>query len=126
AQKRSELGRSPMNMKRAAAAASALFLSAAISSVSFAAGGVEGGWEVTHTDRKPFEITLAAGGKASANRPPKPMTGTWKESGNSAVITWDTGWTTKITKEGGKFTKTAFEKGKADTPANSSPAEKVK
>ena len=54
------------------------------------------------------------------------MTGTWKEEGSAAVITWDTGWTTKISKDGDKFTKTAFKKGEAGKPANSSAAEKVK
>ncbi len=33
------------------------------------------------------------------------MTGTWKEAGSEAVITWNTGWTTKISNDGGKFTK---------------------
>ncbi len=33
------------------------------------------------------------------------MNGTWKEDGNAAVITWDTGWTTKITKEGNQYKK---------------------
>ncbi len=41
----------------------------------------------------------------------------WKEEGNSAVITWDSGWVTKITKEGDKYKKTAFEKGKQEGPA---------
>jgi hypothetical protein len=39
----------------------------------------------------------------------------------------DTRWTTKILKEGDKYTKAAFKKGEADgKPANSSAAEKVK
>jgi hypothetical protein len=55
------------------------------------------------------------------------MNGTWKEEGNAAVITWDTGWTTKITKEGNQYKKTAYSKGQplSDPPANSSTAEKV-
>jgi hypothetical protein len=36
----------------------------------------------------------------------------WKEEGNSAVITWDSGWTTTITKEGNTYKKTATENGK--------------
>jgi len=56
------------------------------------------------------------------------MTGTWKEQGNTAVITWKTGWTTKITEEGGRYTKTAYRKGQTldVPPANSSEAEKAK
>ena len=43
------------------------------------------------------------------------------------MIKWDTGWTTKITKEDDKFKKTAYDKGKPldGTPTNSSDAEKV-
>jgi hypothetical protein len=56
------------------------------------------------------------------------MNGTWKEDGNAAVITWDTGWTTKITKEGNQYKKTAYSKGQTPDvpPANSSAAEKAK
>jgi hypothetical protein len=56
------------------------------------------------------------------------MTGTWKEEGNSAVITWNTGWTTKITKEGDRYVKTAYGKGQSltATPRNTSEAEKAK
>ena len=48
--------------------------------------------------------------------------------GNAAVITWKTGWTTKITNEGGKYKKTAYRKGQAldAPPANSSDAERAK
>jgi hypothetical protein len=56
------------------------------------------------------------------------MTGTWKEEGNAAVITWNTGWTTKITKEGNQYKKTAYRKGQAldAPPTNSSDAERAK
>ncbi len=56
------------------------------------------------------------------------MSGTWKEEGGTAVITWDTGWTTKISKDGDTYTKSAFRKGEAadSKPANTSAAEKVK
>ena len=41
------------------------------------------------------------------------------------MITWDTGWTTKITKNGNRYEKTAYRKGEPLTgkPANSSDAE---
>jgi hypothetical protein len=43
----------------------------------------------------------------------------WSE-GNSAVITWNTGWTTKVTKEGDRYIKTAYGKGQSltATPTN--------
>lgn len=94
---------------------------------SLAAGAFEGVWKVADTGGQPFEITLSGGGVAKATRG-EGMNGTWKEDGNAAVITWDTGWTTKITKEGNQYKKTAHSKAQAldAPPANSSAAEKVK
>ena len=79
------------------------------------------------TAGKPFEITLSADSKASASRG-EGMVGTWKEEGNAAVIKWNTGWTTKITKDGDHYKKAAFGKGQPldGPPANTSDAEKVK
>ena len=70
-----------------------------------AASQFEGKWNVADTAGKAFEITLAGDGSAKANRDAEGMTGTWKEEGSAAVITWDTGWTTKISKDGNKYTK---------------------
>ena len=94
---------------------------------SLAASAFEGVWKVKDTAGRPFEITLSSGGVAKATRG-EGMTGTWKEEGNAAVITWKTGWTTKITNEGGQYKKTAYRKGQAlDTPPdNSSDAERAK
>jgi hypothetical protein len=91
------------------------------------AGAFEGVWKVKDTAGQPFEITLSSGGIAKATRG-EGMTGTWKEEGNAAVITWNTGWTTKITKEGNQYKKTAYRKGQAldAPPANSSDAERAK
>ena len=88
----------------------------------------EGTWKVADTAGKAFEITLASDGSAKANRADEGMTGTWKEEGSAAVITWNDGWTTKISKDGEKYTKTAFKKGEPmdGKPANSSAAEKAK
>ena len=95
---------------------------------SLAASQFEGTWKVADTAGKAFEITLGGDGSAKANRDAEGMTGTWKEEGSAAVITWDTGWTTKISKDGDKYTKTAFKKGEPmdGKPANSSAAEKAK
>ena len=51
---------------------------------------------MTDTAGQPFEITLSGGGAAKASRG-EGMVGTWKEEGKTAVITWNTGWTTEIT-----------------------------
>ncbi len=92
-----------------------------------AASEFEGAWKVTDTAGKPFEITLLGDGTANASRG-EGMVGTWKQEGNAAVITWKTGWTTKITKDGDHYKKAAFGKGQPldGPPANSSDAEKVK
>lgn len=110
------------------AAAAALVLVAAVAvAPAFAASEYQGVWKVTDTAGAPFEITLSADGAAKATRG-EGMTGTWREDGGAAVITWNTGWTTKIWKEGGSYKKAAFAKGKPidGAPTNSTGAEKVK
>jgi hypothetical protein len=113
--------------KVAAAALAAVFAIALTTLATLAASQFEGVWKVQDTSGMPFQITLSADGSATADRAGEGMTGTWKEEGGVAVIKWDTGWTTKITKDGNKYKKTAYEKGKPlDGPAtNSSDAEKV-
>ena len=92
-----------------------------------AASEFEGVWKVKDTAGQPFEITLSSGGAAEASRG-EGMVGTWKEEGNTAVITWNTGWTTKIAKEGNQYKKTAYGKGQPldGPPTNSTDAQKVK
>lgn len=106
----------------AAALAAALFL-AMMSVASFAASEFEGTWAVKNTKGEPFEITLAADGTATSTLP-EADAGTWKEEGGAAVISWKSGWTSKIAKEGDKFLKTAFKKGAPldGPPTNSSDA----
>ena len=44
------------------------------------------------------------------------MSGTWTEDGGTATIKWDTGWITKISKEGDHYTKQSVTAdGKAGT-----------
>ncbi len=99
----------------------------AIGFAALAQSAFEGVWRVKDTAGHPFEITLSSGGIAKATRG-EGMSGTWKEEGNSAVINWNTGWTTKITREGNRFVKTAYGKGHSltATPTNTSDAEKSK
>src|SRR5271166_2812088 len=113
------------NTMRAAVTAACLI--GMTSLASLAASAFEGVWKVKDTAGKPFEITLSSGGAAKATRG-EGMTGTWKEEGDAAVITWNTGWTTKITKQGNQYHKAAYRKGQAldAAPANSSDAQKVK
>jgi carbon monoxide dehydrogenase subunit G len=107
--------------KVAVAAVVACFTLAAASIGAFAGSEFEGTWAVKNTDGKPFEITLSADGNATATM--ENMAGTWKEEGGTAVISWNTGWTTKIAKEGDHYVKTAFKKGESE-PANTSDAVK--
>lgn len=113
--------------KMAAAALAAVFAIALTSFATLAASQFEGAWKVQDTSGKPFQITLSADGSAKADRAGEGLTGTWKEDGGAAVIKWDTGWTTKITKEGDKYKKTAYDKDKPldGPPTNSSEAEKA-
>jgi len=39
------------------------------------------------------------------------MAGAWKEEGKSAVISWSTGWVTRIARERDRYRKTAYRKG---------------
>jgi hypothetical protein len=116
-----------MSRKAAEAVIAAAWIVGATSVAALAGSGFEGTRNVKDTSGKPFEIVLSSGGAAKANLGER-MTGVWKEEGNTAVITWATGWTTKITEEDGRYTKTAYRKGQAldGPPANSSEAEKAK
>lgn len=104
-----------------------LFASIMMMSVSFAASPFVGTWNVKDTGGTPFQIMLSEDGSAKATRA-SGMTGTWKEDGKTAVITWNTGWTSKITEEDGHFKKTAYRKGQSldVAPVNSSDAEMAK
>lgn len=116
-----------LNMRSTAyALATGVFL--AIVSISASAASVfEGVWKVKDTDGKPFEITLSADGSAKASRG-EGMVGTWKDDGSAAVITWNTGWTTKIMTDGNQYKKAAYGKGQLvdGKPSNTSDAEKAK
>lgn len=102
------------------AAAAALAIS---TGASFAEHHFIGTWKVKDTGGKDFQIVLAEDGSASADRSGEGLKGKWAEEGGAAVITWDTGWKTKITKDGDGYKKTAYE---GDAEKNSSAAEKVK
>jgi len=94
---------------------------------TLAASAFEGVWKVKSTAGQPFEITLSSDGTAKASLR-SDMVGTWKEEGQTAVISWKTGWTTKIIKEGNEYKKITYRKGQPEsgTPASTSEAEKVR
>ena len=102
----------------AAAAAFAISASAAFADHHFA-----GTWKVKDSSGSDFQIMLDKDGTARADRGSEGMNGKWKEEDGTAVISWDTGWTTKIAKQGEHYKKTAFE---GDKEKNTSDAMKVK
>ena len=53
------------------------------------------------------------------------MNGTWKEEDDAAVISWTTGWKTKIIKQGDHYKKTAYKDRELGTEV-AAEAEKVK
>ena len=113
---------------RSTAYALATGLALATMSISASAASVfEGVWTVKDTDGKPFEITLSEDGSAKASCG-EGMVGTWKDDGSAAVITWNTGWTTKIMKDGNQYKKAAYGKGQLvdGKPDDISDAEKAK
>ena len=82
-----------------------------------------GTWKVKDSGGKDFNIVVAKDGTASADRSGEGMKGTWAEEGDAVTITWDTGWKTKIAKDGDGYKKTAYE---GDAEKSSSAAEKAK
>jgi hypothetical protein len=100
------------NPRSKLAALTAIFFACALIATSaLAASQFEGTWATQDTKGNPFKITLAADGKATGDRADEGLAGTWKAEGDSAVINWDSGWVTKIVKQGDEFQKQAFEKG---------------
>ncbi len=115
-------------LSRAAAVLVAVVLAIALSSCTAPAGSeFVGKWNTEDTQGKPMEITLSEDGSAAGAREGEGLKGTWKDEDGTAVITWDTGWTTKIMKDGDTYKKVAFDKGAPldGMPTNTSPAKKV-
>ena len=106
-----------MTMGVIAAAALALSTGAAF------ADHFVGTWKVKDSGGKDFQIVVAKDGTATADRSGEGMKGKWAEEGDAVTITWDTGWKTKIAKDGDGYKKTAYE---GDTEKSSSAAEKAK
>ena len=104
----------------------AAFAFAFTGAAAIAASQFDGTWMTQDTKGKSFHITLSPDGKAKGERQDEGLTGTWKAEGDSAVINWDSGWVTKITKQGDKFTKQTFEKGQTSgAPSHNAEAQKM-
>ena len=100
-------------LAKATAAFAAITLVIVLTSAAgFAASGFVGKWKTTDTEGKPFTIWLSDDGNAKGDRADEGLAGMWKEEGGGAVITWGSGWVTKITKEGDSYKKTAEKDGK--------------
>jgi hypothetical protein len=113
-------------LRKAAAFVAPIFVAAFVAGAALAATEFEGTWKTQDTKGNAFEIVLSADGKAKGNRAEEGLTGTWKADGDSALITWDSGWMTKIVKEGDKYKKLAFEKGASDgSPTHTADAQKM-
>ena len=103
------------------ASALALFLA---TSASFAASEYVGKYTTKDTQGKEMTIMLSEGGAASGQRANESLKGTWKEKKGAAVVKWEDGWVTQLSKDGNTYKKTAYEKGKKDQ-ADTSEAQKV-
>jgi len=90
------------------------------------AAGFEGAWALNDTKGGSFDVMLNKDGTASGTHLSSMKHGTWEEKDGAAIIHWDTGWTTRIAKDGEKYFKTAFKPGTSltDKPTNSSEAKK--
>lgn len=103
----------------------AIVLFAGISS-SVLAGEYEGSWLLKDTHGGSFEATLNSDGTASGTHGDAMKHGSWTETDRAVIIHWNTGWTTRIAKQGDHYVKTAFKPGTAltDTPTDTSTAKK--
>ena len=103
------------SIRNVAAILGAAVLALAIASCDAPSGGSDSGfvgkYTTEDTQGQPMSITLADDGSALGDRGGENLTGSWKEEGGSAVITWSDEWTTKIAKEGDTYTKTAYKDG---------------
>jgi hypothetical protein len=94
----------PVGKKALFALFAALVLSVTMFTTAFAASEFEGTWTIEGMKGKHFDVVLSADGKATTTHA-KAMTGTWSEDAGTATIKWDTGWTTKISKDGDHYSK---------------------
>lgn len=109
------------------AAAAGGFAIAFIASAPALADSLAGKWKVEDGKGQPFEITLMEDGSATATQG-EGLKGKWEEGRGTALINWDSGWSTRIVKKADGYQKLAYDKGvpRDGEPTNTSKAEKVK
>jgi hypothetical protein len=113
-----------MHIKQIFSMATAAAIAISVAGAAFAAEGFIGKYETTDTEGKAFTIWLSDNGSAKGDRANEGLQGMWKEEGNAAVITWETGWVTKINKDGDAYKKSAEQDGKAvGSPADAKKVE---
>ena len=81
-----------------------------------AADEFQGVWKITN-ERGSMEMTLSADGSATSTRG-QGVPGSWKEEDGAAVISWNDGWTSKISKDGDSYKNAAWAK---DAPVSGPP-----
>ena len=96
------------------------------SSASFASDWT-GKYMTEDTKGNAMSITLADDGKATGAKLGHVLSGNWTNDHDAAVIKWDTGWTTKLSKDGDRYKKTAYRVGTSmqEDPTHTGSAEKI-
>jgi hypothetical protein len=111
-------GEAPMKLilisGKVAAIAAAAILAIALASCSGSDSGWVGKYKTEDTQGKAMEITLLDDGTANGTREGENLDGSWDQKGDTVTINWSDNWTTKLTKQGDKYTKTAYKDGTQD------------
>jgi hypothetical protein len=91
------------------------------------AGDWAGKYMTEDTKGNAFSIMLSADGKAMGEKHGEVLKGTWTDEGDAVAIKWESGWTTKLSKEGDHYKKTAYRAGASmeHGPTHSIKAEKI-
>ncbi|MGD9503094.1 MAG: hypothetical protein AB7V40_11485 [Methyloceanibacter sp.] len=110
-------------LAKIAAALAVLALAVTLTGAAIAASGFVGKWKASDTKGEPFTIWLSDDGLAKGDRSGEGLSGMWKEEGDAAIITWDSGWVTTIAKDGDGYKKSTTQDGKP--VGDASAAEKV-
>ena len=102
-------------------------LIAVLTSSAGLAGDWTGKYMTEDTKGNEMEITLKGDGIAAGLKHGKDLNGTWTNEDGAAVISWTTGWTTKLSKDGDQYIKSAYRPltPMEDGPTHTGPAEKV-
>jgi hypothetical protein len=114
-------------LSRAAATVAALVIAVGLSGAAEAATDFTGKYLTTDAEGKPLQITLNAKGRAWGHRPGEYMKGAWAAGKRYAMISWTSGWSTKLVKRGNHFKKFAYAPGHEPKgkPVNKARAGKV-